>query len=74
MKHLGIGFASFFLGFILLFPLGWLFDRMDWPLFHSWGLIHGSFLLAIPLLMALSFGTIEAVAFLFQRGKRRGES
>jgi hypothetical protein len=29
-----------------MWPLGWLFGVMDWPVFHSWGLIHGSFVLA----------------------------
>ena len=27
-----------------------LFDAMQWPVFHSWGLGHGSFLIAIPLM------------------------
>ena len=27
---------------------GSLFDRMNWPLFHSWALMHGSFALLFP--------------------------
>lgn len=30
--------------------LGGLFDRMNWPLFHSWGLMHGSFFLLFPMI------------------------
>ena len=37
-------------GLIFLVPLGALFDRMNWPVFHGWGLIHGSFIIAWPLL------------------------
>lgn len=36
--------------FIALFPLAALFDRMNWPVFHSWGLAHGSFLIAVPVI------------------------
>lgn len=28
---------------------GSLFDRMNWPLFHSWALMHGSFALLFPI-------------------------
>jgi hypothetical protein len=66
MRHGGIAFAALVLGFFLMAPLGMLFDRMEWPLFHTWGLAHGSFLFAWPLLTLLSFGTIEAL-MLFRR-------
>lgn len=33
-----------------MFPLGALFNFMNWPVFHEWGLGHGSFLIAWPLL------------------------
>jgi hypothetical protein len=42
-------------GFLLMWPLGALFGRMNWPVFHLWGLAHGSFVLAWPLLSALCF-------------------
>ena len=29
------------LGFFLVYPLGWLFDAMGWPIFNSWALLHG---------------------------------
>jgi hypothetical protein len=41
------------IGFVLMFPLGMLFD--DMPLFHTWGLAHGSFILAWPVLTLLTF-------------------
>jgi len=37
-------------GFFLMWPLGLLFDKMNWAVFHSWGLAHGSFFIAWPLL------------------------
>jgi len=64
MKHVGIAFAAVVLGLFLIAPLGMIFDRMNWPVFHSWGLAHGSFLIAWPLLTLFSFGTIEgAISF-----------
>ena len=54
-----IGLASVVLGFFLMFPLGKLFDTMNWPIFHSWGLVHGSFLLAWPGLTILSFKVLR---------------
>ena len=30
--------------------LGSLYDAKGWPMFHSWGLIHGSWLIAWPML------------------------
>lgn len=56
MKVAGIAIV---LGFFLMIPLGWLFNTMEWPLFHSWGLAHGSFIFAWPLLTLLSFGVIK---------------
>jgi hypothetical protein len=46
---------SIVVGFVLMWPLGWLFGVMNWPVFHSWGLAHGSFVLAWPMLSALCF-------------------
>jgi len=51
--------AKFFLpivsGFLLMFPLAGLFDAMNWPLFHSWGLAHGSFMIAWPMLSLIVY-------------------
>jgi len=45
-------------GFFLMVPLAMLFDAMNWPLFHTWGLAHGSFLIAWPVLTLASLGMI----------------
>jgi hypothetical protein len=46
---------SVVLGLVLMSPLGLLFERMHWPAFHSWGLMHGSFLIAWPALSLAAF-------------------
>jgi hypothetical protein len=43
------------LGFVLMSPLGLLFEQMHWPEFHSSGLMHGSFLIAWPALSLVAF-------------------
>ena len=48
-------------GFILMFPLGFLFGAMNWPTFHSWGLMHGGFFSAWPTLSLVSFATLSLV-------------
>ena len=46
------------LGVVLLIPLGMVFDTMNWPLFHTWALIHGSFIFALPLCCLVVFGLL----------------
>jgi hypothetical protein len=46
---------AFIGGFILMFPLGAFFDAINGDLFHSWGLAHGSFLIAWPGLGLVTF-------------------
>ena len=58
MRTLVLCFASIVTGFFLMWPLGMLFDAMNWPLFNGWGLAHGSFILAWPMLAVASFGII----------------
>jgi hypothetical protein len=53
--------VSIVFGFLLMIPLAMLFDAMNWPLFHSWGLAHGSFIIAWPLLTLICFGIIRAI-------------
>jgi hypothetical protein len=45
-----LGVAAASCGFLFMWLLGAAFDRMAWPVFNSWGLAHGSFLIAWPLL------------------------
>ena len=42
-------------GFFLMVPLARLFDAMNWAVFNTWGLAHGSFVFAWPMLSYLSF-------------------
>jgi len=53
--------TSVILGFLLMIPLAMLFDAMNWPLFHSWALAHGSFIFAWPILTVLAFGILWTV-------------
>ena len=55
------------IGFVLMFPLGMLFDGMNWPLFHFWALAHGSFVLAWPMLTLLAW----VVDLFFGRAKSK---
>ena len=42
-------------GFCLMWPLGYLYAAVNWPTFHSWGLMHGTFVAAWPVLSILAF-------------------
>jgi len=61
--------VSIVFGFLLMIPLAMLFDAMDWPLFHSWGLVHGSFIIAWPLLTLISFVIVRVVVRLKPNSK-----
>jgi hypothetical protein len=45
-----------------------LFDRMNWPLFNSWALMHGSFVLLFPLLFLLIHLIGKGLDNLFRHG------
>jgi hypothetical protein len=49
------------LGFFLMLPVARLFDRMDWALFNTWALAHGSFIFAWPMLAYVSFYLLRAL-------------
>jgi len=61
------GLGSLVLGFFLMVPLGLLSDAMNWPLFHTWGLAHGSFIIAWPILAFLSFGLLQTLIGAWRR-------
>jgi len=42
-------------GFFLITPLGYVYDALRLPTFQTYGLLHGSFLSAWPVLSTLSF-------------------
>ena len=54
-------FISIALGFVLMAPLGMLFDAMNWGVFHSWGLARGSFIVAWPLLTLVSYHIVQLI-------------
>ena len=47
--------ASVVIGFLLLAPLAAIYGAANLPVYHSWGLTHGSFTTAVPALVAASF-------------------
>jgi hypothetical protein len=49
------GLCAVVLGFLLMVPLARLFDAMNWAVFNTWGLAHGAFVFAWPMLAYLSF-------------------
>jgi hypothetical protein len=51
----GHAVASFILGCLALMPLGQLFDMFGWPYLHTWALAHGTFDVAVPALVILTF-------------------
>jgi hypothetical protein len=53
---------SIIAGFILMWPLGYLYGVLNWPTFHSWGLLHGGFFSAWPSLSILTFLALGYVA------------
>jgi hypothetical protein len=55
VRVVGTASLSVAIGFLLMFPLGALFNAMNWPLFHGWALAHGSFVIAWPLLTVVGF-------------------
>lgn len=42
-------------GFLLMWPLGYIYSRLGVPTFHSWGLAHGTFVAAWPTLSILTY-------------------
>ena len=58
------------LGFVLMIPLGILYDVMGWPTFHSWGLGSGGFFAAWPALFLAAFGLLALIPWF--RGPRDG--
>src|SRR2546429_381247 len=42
-------------GFFLMWPLGYAYAALNWPTFHVWGLMHGTFVAAWPALSILAF-------------------
>jgi hypothetical protein len=54
-RLLGLFSISIVLGFFLMAPLAVISQRMQWGLFTGWGLAHGGFIFAWPVLTLVSF-------------------
>jgi uncharacterized membrane protein len=71
-------FVSLVIGFVLMWPVGWLFGQMGWPMFHGWGLAHGAFAIAWPVLSLLALAVLLVLVRKFAArdgvsGHRNGE-
>jgi hypothetical protein len=53
--------VSIVIGFFLIAHLARVSNAMEWGLFTGWGLAHGSFIIAWPLLTLASYGAIRAI-------------
>lgn len=52
------------LGFVLVVWVAGLFDTMNWPVFHTWGMMHGAILLALPACIVVAFGLLGLLPWL----------
>jgi hypothetical protein len=59
--------VSAMVGFLALLPVGDLFDRMDWPIFHSLGLGHGSFVFITAWIGFLVYWVLGMTPWLRER-------
>ena len=55
-------------GFLLMWPLGYTSGLLNWPTFHSWGLMHGSFVAAWPALSILTFFALGYLRIFVRNG------
>ena len=55
--------ASICIGTLLLIPLSAVYGAMGLPVYHSWGLVHGSFTTALPALVAASYVALGLIAW-----------
>lgn len=53
--------SSFVIGSLLLYPLGRLFNFYRLPIFNTWALSHGSFVIALPLLVFVAVKVMSAI-------------
>lgn len=61
--------VSIAIGMLLLYPLGIFFNKMKWPIFNYWALAHGTFIVAIPILVFVVFKFIGIVEHLFAKNR-----
>jgi hypothetical protein len=47
-------------GFVFMFPMAVLFERMNWPYFNYWAMQHGAaFVIAWPILTFIAYATLR---------------
>jgi hypothetical protein len=72
-EHLGC--FSFLMAFIItilaVMFTGTLFNTMNWPLFHTWGLIHGSIIYIFPVYFVIALIIIWYFARQHSRKRQR---
>jgi hypothetical protein len=67
---LGVPLAAVIAWFAMAFTAK-LFDIQGWPIFHTWGMMHGGVCIFFPVYFAVAFALIAwALARLFLRGRR----
>jgi hypothetical protein len=61
---------AFALAFIAVLLTAAIFNAMDWPTFHTWGLMHGSFIFIFPFYFILAL----LVLWLYNRRTRKSSN
>jgi hypothetical protein len=61
------GVLTVVFGFVLLGLVADIFDTMNWPMFHSWGMAHGAIIYALPVCLAVAFALLYSVRRLLSR-------
>jgi hypothetical protein len=74
IKGILVAGMSIAIGFLLMFPLGALFNAMNWPWFHSWALIHGSLVIAWPILSVVGFLSLRVLGVIRKSAAKRGKT
>jgi hypothetical protein len=49
-----------------MIPLMAVFDAMDWPIFHSWGIWHDSIIVAWPALALVALGVLRSISVAYK--------
>jgi hypothetical protein len=61
VRVIGTACLSLAIGFLLMYPIGMLFDVLNLPLFNTWALAHATFIVAWPILTAVGFLIVRAI-------------
>jgi len=69
--HVELAVIALLVGFFLMWPLSSLFDRNNWPVFHTWGLAHGSAVIAWPVLASACYGILMLVTLPWRMRRER---